>query len=361
MEFKTKLVLSYLLLIIVVIFFALFFVNIYVAKRFSEIILKGFGESYLVFLTPQGKMFLHAVKNSLIWAGVISIIVGTLLALMISRFITTPLKEMEIFVNKISRGDYNARIKITSDDEIGHLQQTLNKMAEHLTEIENMRKSLVQNVSHDLRTPLTSLKGYIEMVTDPDFSQEEKKKAIRVIKSEIERMESMLEELSVLSTIDSKKYELKQEKVNLGEIAVNSAELMKMDAYSKNLYIKTNIQKDVFITGDKVRIKEIIINLLSNAIKFTERGGVVISVYKEKNKAYLSVKDTGKGIKKEDLSKIFDRFFRGEKSRPKTKGGLGVGLTIVKELTEAMNGKISVLSELGKGTEFIIGFPLSNK
>ncbi len=359
MEFKTKLVLSYLLLIIIVIFFALFFVNMYVGKRFSEIILNQFGKGYYIFLTPQGRMFLHAVRTSLIWAGVVSVVIGTLLALIISRFITTPLKEMEKFASKITRGDYNARIKITSDDEIGHLQSTLNKMAEHLTEIENMRKSLVQNVSHDLRTPLTSLKGYIEMVMDPEFTPEQKQKAIQVIKSEVERMESMLEELSILSTIDSKKYEIHMEKVNLGEAVLPVAELMKIDAKLKKLYLHIYIQPDVFITGDEKRIKEIVINLVSNAIKFTSKGGITVSVYKNKDKAFLSVKDTGKGIKKEDLTKIFDRFFRGEKSRPKAKGGLGVGLTIVKELTEAMNGKITVNSELNKGTEFKIEFPLS--
>ncbi|MCD6427200.1 MAG: HAMP domain-containing histidine kinase [Caldisericaceae bacterium] len=359
MEFKTKLILSYLLLIIVVIFFALFFVNIYVGKRFSEIILKGFGGGYFVFLTPQGRLFLHAVRTSLIWAGIVSIVIGTLLALLISRFITTPLKEMEKFASKIARGNYNARIKITSDDEIGHLQSTLNKMAEHLSEIENMRKSLVQNVSHDLRTPLTSLKGYIEMLMDPSFSTEEKKKAIQVIKNEVDRMESMLEELSKLSTIDSKKYEIHLKRVNLGEAISPVTELMKMDAKSKGLYLHTYIQPDVFITADETRIKEIAINLISNAVKFTDKGGITVSVYKNKNKAYLSVKDTGKGIKKEDLTKIFDRFFRGEKSRPKTKGGLGVGLTIAKELTEAMNGKISVDSKVGKGTEFLLEFPLS--
>jgi signal transduction histidine kinase len=309
-------------------------------------------------MTPQGKIFMHAVRSSLIWAGVVSILIGTFIAFIISRFVTNPIKKMEEFAGKISKGNYHARIKITNDDEIGHLQKTLNRMAEHLTEIENMRKSLVQNVSHDLRTPLTSLKGYIEMVTDPEFTQEEKGKAIQVIKSEIERMESMLEELSKLSSIDSKKYEIHCKHMNLGNAVRNATKLMEIDANSKNLYLKTNIQNEVYINGDEKRIREIIINLLSNAIKFTEKGGITVKVYREKNEAVISVKDTGRGIKKEDLNKIFDRFFRGDKSRPKFNGGLGVGLTITKELVEAMDGAIKVQSELEKGTEFIITFPL---
>ncbi len=360
MEFRTKLILSYILIIIVVIFFALLFVNIYIGRRFSEIIIQGSQQGFLVFMTPQGKIFLHTVKSSLIWAGTVSILIGTFLAFIISRFVTNPLKKMEEFAGKISKGNYNARIKITSDDEIGHLQKTLNRMAEHLTEIESMRKSLVQNVSHDLRTPLTSLKGYIEMVTDSEFTHEEKSKAIQVIKSEVERMESMLEELSKLSAIDSKKYEIHCKKMLLGNCVRNATNLMKIDATAKNLYLKTDI-KEVYINGDEKRIREIIINLLSNAIKFTEKGGVTVKVYKEKGRAVVSIKDTGKGIRKENINKIFDRFFRGEKSRSKTSGGIGVGLTIVKELAEAMKGEIAVKSEIGKGSEFVITFPAIKK
>jgi two-component system sensor histidine kinase BaeS len=363
MKFRTKLILSYILIVIVVIFFALFFINIYIGKQFSEIIIKGMGEGYLVLVTPKGRLFLHAMKNALIWSGIITILIGTLLALFLSKIVSSPLKEMENFAKRISEGDYTARIHVNQEDELGHLEKTLNKMAENLKEIENMRKSLVQNVSHDLRTPLTSLKGYIEIVTDPEFTKEEKQKAIKVIKLEIERMESMLEELSKLSAIDSRRYELKKEKINLKDAINEAVELMEINAKSKNLAIETFLEDSVYIIGDKKRIKEIMINLLSNAIKFTEKGKITVRVKKEKNKGVVSVKDTGRGISKEDLPKIFDRFFRGERSRSKIhtneKGGLGVGLTIVKELVEAMNGDISVKSEEGKGTEFTVYFPLA--
>ncbi len=358
MEFRTKLVLSYILIIIIVIFFALLFVNVYIGKRFSEILIQGNGQGFLVFMTPQGRIFTHAVRSSLVWAGIVSILIGAGLAFIISHFVTNPLKEMENFAGKISKGNYAARIEITNDDEIGHLQKTLNEMASHLAGIEGMRKSLVQNVSHDLRTPLTSLKGYIEMVTDPDFTYEEKMKAIQVIKSEVERMESMLEELSKLSAIDSKKYEMHSRRIELGKAIESAVNLMKIDVTAKNLYLKTDIKEAIYIYGDEKRIREMTINLLSNAIKFTEKGGITVAVCKKNNKAIISVKDTGKGIKKEDSSKIFDRFFRGEKSRPKTGGGLGVGLTIVKELVNAMDGVITVKSEEGKGTAFVITFPL---
>ncbi len=364
MKFRTKLILSYILIVIVVIFFALFFVNMYLGKQFSEIIIKGgMGEGYLIFVTPKGRSFLHAMKNALIWSGIITILMGTLLALFLSKIVSSPLKEMENFAKRISEGDYTARINVNQEDELGHLEKTLNKMAESLREIENMRKSLVQNVSHDLRTPLTSLKGYIEMVTDPEFTKEEKQKAIKVIKLEIERMESMLEELSRLSAIDSKHYELKHEKINLTKAVKDAVELMEINAKSKNLKVNFVYNGDVFIVGDKERIKEIAINLMSNAIKFTEKGEITISVKKEKGYAIFSVKDTGRGIKEEDIPKIFDRFFREERSRSKVnsaeKGGLGVGLTIVKELVEAMDGTISVKSKVGKGSEFIVKFPLA--
>jgi len=263
MSFKVKLILTYVFLIIVVIFFSAFFTRL------------------------KGERFLNTMKFVLLWVGAISILVGSALALFVSQLTVNPIKKMVKFSKKIEKGDYSARINAKTKDEIGQLGRALDHMAEHLSEIEKMRKTLVQNVSHDLRTPLTVINGYLETLDNKDFTKKEKEKSLKIIKVEVERMESMLNELSVLSALDSKKYKLKG----------------------------------------------------TNAI--------------------ISIKDTGKGIPGQELSYIFDRFYRGEKSRSRTTGGLGIGLTIIKELIYAHNGTIKVKSELGKGTEFILSFPIS--
>lgn len=357
MSFKVKLILSYILLIIVVIFFTGFFVNIFIGRNFNQIIIHETPAGFEVFMVPHAKRFLAAIRFSLMLVSIIAIIIGTLIAFFISRFTTNPIKEMVEFSKRIERGNYSARININTNDEIGGLAKALNHMAEHLSEIEKMRKTLVQNVSHDLRTPLAVIKGYLETLNDEAFTKEERKRSMQIIKNETERMESMLEELSELSLIDSKKYKLNLEKINLNEVVSETVEIMKIEAEKKGLFLKMEQDRASYILADKKRIKEILMNLLSNAIKFTEKGGVYIKSYQDEKNAVISIKDTGKGIAKEEIPHIFERFYRGEKSRSAKTGGLGIGLTIVKELVYAHKGRIKIKSELNKGTEFKVYFP----
>ncbi len=357
MSFKAKLILSYILLIIVVIFFTGFFVNVFVGRNFNQIIIHETPAGFEVFMVPHARRFLTAIRFSLILVSIIAIIIGTGLAFFVSRFTTNPIKEMVRFSKRIEKGNYSARISISTNDEIGGLAKALNHMAEHLSEIEKMRKTLVQNVSHDLRTPLTVIKGYLETLDDKTFTEEEKKESMQIIKNETERMESMLGELSELSLIDSKKYRLSFEKINLNEVVSEAAETIKIEARKKNLFLKVEQDETLYILADKRRIKEILMNLLSNAIKFTEKGGVYVKSYQDEKNAVISIKDSGKGIAKEEIPHIFERFYRGEKSRSAKTGGLGIGLTIVRELVYAHKGKIEVKSELNKGTEFKVSFP----
>jgi len=169
----------------------------------------------------------------------------------------------------------------------------------------------------------------------------------------------MLNKLSILSTLDNKKYKLKLEQINLNNFIIEASEMIRIEANKKNLFIKiSKNSKSIYINADKKRIKEIFLNLLDNAIKYTDKGSIYIKSFREGTNAIISIKDTGKGIPEQELPYIFDRFYRGEKSRSRTTGGLGIGLTIIKELIYAHNGKIKVKSELGKGTEFILSFPV---
>lgn len=361
MNFRIKLILSYIGVILAVIIFSFIFSSIFVRQIFVRIIIGNWPHEIDLLLKPQVTMFLNTVRMTLVWSGVISIFIGIGVALIVSNLTVKPLKEMQKLAKRISQGDYSARIGLKSRDEIGELASSLNYMAEQLTDIENMRKKLIQNVSHDLRTPLTSIKGYLESLEDKNFTEKEKIKSIEIVQKEVERMEKIVKDITKLSIIDSKNYQLNFEKLNLNSVINELMPVVNIEAEKKNITIKANLsQKEVFIMGDKEKIKEIIINLLDNAIKFTNDGYISISTSQNKNETSTIIEDTGIGIDSEDLPHIFERFYRGEKSRSKNSSGLGIGLAIAKELVYMQNGKIEVESKKSKGSKFTVKFPVAD-
>ena len=361
MNFRIKLILSYIGVILAVIIFSFIFSSIFVRQSFVRIIIGNWPREVNLLLSLQGTKFLNTVRMTLVWSGVMSIFIGIGVALIVSNLTVKPLKEMQKLAKRISQGDYSARIGLKSRDEIGELASSLNYMAEQLTDIENMRKKLVQNVSHDLRTPLTSIKGYLELLEDESFTEEEKLKSINTIQKEVERMETIVKEITRLSIIDGKNYQLDIEKLDLNSVVKESIPIISIEAEKKNIQIQTDsLQKEIFIMGDKEKVKEVIINLLSNAIKFTNEGFIKISTSQNKNYVSLIIEDTGIGIDPEDMPHIFERFYRGEKSRSKNSSGLGIGLAIAKELVYMQNGKIKVESEKNKGSKFTVNFPFAD-
>lgn len=359
MSFRIKLILSYTGVILAVILFSFIFSNIFVQQNFVRIIIGNWPHEVELLLRPQSLRFLSTIRMTLIWSGVISIFIGIGVALLMSKFTVRPLKEMQGLAKRISKGDYSARLMLKSRDEMGELASSLNYMAEQLTDIENMRKKLVQNVSHDLRTPLASIKGYLELMEDASFSKDEKIKAISTIQKEVERMQDIVNDITKLSIIDSKSYHLKFEKLDLNSTANELIPTFQIEAEKKKDQIKTVFpEKEIFINADKEKLKETISNLIANAIKFTNEGIITITTTQDKNYGSLIIEDTGIGINEGDLPHIFERFYRGEKSRSDDTTGLGIGLSIVKELVYMQNGNIQVSSEKNKGSKFIITFPI---
>lgn len=361
MTFKTKLIISYIFVILTATIFPLILTNFIVRNNFVQIVIGAPGHGISVLIPEKGLRFLQTLRNTLVISGAISILIGIIVAFFNSRIITKPLKEMRIFARKISNGNYDAQVNVKTNDEIGELADSLNYMADRLNDIENMRKTLVQNVSHDLRTPLTGIKGHLELVSDPDFDENEKEHSLQVIRSEVERMEEMVEELSRLSNIDSKNFNLNLQKLDINPVVNETAELMSIEARKKGLEFNTNIQKSpIHINADSLKLKEILMNIINNSLKFTESGYIKISTASTKTSAIIKVEDTGTGIDEKDLPHIFERFYRGEKSRASIAGGLGIGLTIVRELTYAQNGRIEIESPGHNGTIVTLTFPLVN-
>lgn len=229
--------------------------------------------------------------------------------------------------------------------------------------LDNMRKQFVADVSHELKTPITSIMGYADTLISSDVDEEYQKKFLSRISSEAKRMSTLVQDLLILSKYDTAKIKVEKTEFDLGELVKYVFEGQNLEMKRKNLTGECYVTADVpLIYADRNGIERVIINILSNAIKYTDEGGhITIYVGFVYNDAYIKIKDTGRGIPEEDLNKIFERFYRVDKDRARETGGTGLGLAIAKEILDQNDGKIDIKSELGKGTDVIIRIPTKVK
>jgi len=229
--------------------------------------------------------------------------------------------------------------------------------------LENMRKEFVANVSHELRTPLTSIKSYAETLLDGALENREiSEKFLSVINSEADRMTRLVKDLLQLSRLDNNQMKWDMQKINFETLVKSCVEKVKFESEEKKQSLECfTIGEAMEIVADKDRIEQVVLNILTNAIKYTPEGGkITVYIGKMYSDVYVKVADSGIGIPKEDIDRIFERFYRTDKARSREMGGTGLGLAIAKEIVEAHKGTISVTSELGKGTEVTVKLPVCN-
>ena len=235
-------------------------------------------------------------------------------------------------------------------------------ITEHV-KLDEMRKEFVADVSHELKTPITSIIGYADTLQDGEYDEETTKKFLNVISQEGRRMSNLVSDLLTLSRYDTNKVQKEVTEFDLGELAKKCQEKLRIEIEKKKQNVECYVTADVPpIKADKAGIERVILNVLSNAIKYTEEhGSIKIYVGFVYNDAYIKIIDNGIGIPKEDLERIFERFYRVDKARTREMGGTGLGLSIAKEIIEQNNGSIDIKSEYGKGTEVVIRIPAMKK
>lgn len=228
-----------------------------------------------------------------------------------------------------------------------------------LKKLEQVRKDFVANVSHELKTPVTSIKGFTETLLDGAMEEKElREKFLPIIYKESERLQNLIHDLLELSKIEQQYFQLNWQKTDLSEMMKDVYELLKTKAEEKNIELLYSCEGNLSLEGDAVRLKQIVINLVSNAINYTlPSGNVIMAATEKEDEIVLKVKDTGIGIKEEEIPRIFERFYRVDRARSRNSGGTGLGLAIVKHLVEAHHGKIIVESNVGVGTTFTIKLP----
>lgn len=270
------------------------------------------------------------------------------------RSIVYPVIQIGQIARKFAKGDFSERIEKKSDDELGELCNSINYMAEELSNTEAMKNEFISSVSHELRTPLTAIKGWSETLTTID-DKETFKKGMRVITSETERLSQMVEELLDFSRIQDNRLTLVKDTIDilaeLGETVLIYQERARALGITLNYYEPEMLP---FVYGDKNRLRQVFINIVDNAIKYSDKGDTVsVEAYEENNEIVISVSDTGMGISKEDLPKIKTKFFKANHTRR----GSGIGLAVADEIIQRHDGTLTINSEHGVGTTVMITLP----
>ncbi len=235
-------------------------------------------------------------------------------------------------------------------------------ITEHV-KLDNMRKEFVADVSHELKTPITSIMGYADTLLESEYDKEMQTKFLEVISSEARRMAKLVTDLLILSRYDNKKIIKEESEFDLGDLTKKCIERLKFEIEKKQHNVECFVTANVPpVHADKYGIERVILNIISNAIKYTKENGTIkVYVGFVYNDAYIKVIDNGIGIPESDLSRIFERFYRVDKARTREMGGTGLGLPIAKEILDQNNGSIDIKSEAGKGTEVVIRIPVNKK
>lgn len=257
--------------------------------------------------------------------------------------------------SEYANGDLSYRIPVKSEDEMGYLAKTLNYMADRINQNGEYQRTFIANVSHDFRSPLTSIKGYVEAILDGTIPPELQDKYLNIISHEADRLEKLTRSLLVLNDLDERKRMMNIRKFDINDVIKNTANTFEVICSKKNIDLELLLSgRELFVEADMEQIQQVLYNLLDNAIKFSnDNSSINIETSVKNDKVFVSVKDHGVGIPKDSLSKVWDRFYKTDTSRGKDRKGTGLGLSIVKEIIKAHNQNINVISTEGVGTEFI--------
>lgn len=275
-------------------------------------------------------------------------------------FVYRPLRKITEAAKQYASGNLEHEIHINTEDEIGYLSASLNYMSSQIRDMNDYQKKFIANVSHDFRSPLTSIKGYVNAMADGTIPTELYEKYLKIILFETERLTDLTQDLLTLNEFDTKELLLDKSSFDIHEVIRNTAASFEGTCTNKKISIELLFASKVLpVYADKRKIQQVLYNLLDNAIKFSNPDSLVsIETTERSGKVFISVKDFGIGIPKKSLNQIWERFYKTDLSRGKDKKGTGLGLAIVKEIMKAHGENINVVSTEGVGTEFLFSLPL---
>lgn len=320
--------------------------------QLADTIFTNLMKEFHIQVDVMHRLFVAAMTRSLVLASLVAGVVGLILSLVLFRRVVRPLGGMMTMAERIAAGEYAARADVASPDEIGRLADSLNRMAEALQTLERLRKDLVADVAHELRTPLANLQGYLEAMRDGVTPASAA--TIGSLHEEVIRLVRLIEALHELSLFDARLPRLRLETIDLGALVRRLVDLRRAEFTARGIAVQSQVAVNGVARADPDLLSQALHNLIDNALKYTPEGGkVTVDVAPDGTALRVAVANTGEGIAPDDLPFIFERFYRGEKSRSRESGGAGIGLAIVKEVARVHGGEVGAHSRDGRTTVWL--------
>lgn len=312
-----------------------------------------------MFIEPKAVSSVSFALTVILNFSTYALAIGSVVFLIAAMFLVRPIKKLTKATRHIAGGDFNVELNIKQSGELGVLARSFEEMAYDLQQLEQMRKEFVSNVSHEVQSPLTSISGYALALKQVDLTVEEKNRYLDIIMAEAQRMSKMSDSLLKLSLLESKAPPMQLVSVSLDEQIRRVIVAIQPQWMAKNIHFNLQLQS-IYVMADYDQLNQVWTNLLTNSIKFSKDGDTIkVSMSQDAHHVLVRITDTGIGISQEDQKRVFERFFKADRSHSRKYEGSGMGLAIVKQIVSLHKGDVRVESELGQGTTFIVTLPIT--
>lgn len=294
--------------------------------------------------------------QAMLYAAVIAMVLATLIGFLFARNLVRPIRRMTDTAAAIMKGDLTARTDLAGDDEVSKLGRTFDEMADSVERDRRLERRLTTDVAHELRTPLMAIRATVEAMVDGVFPADEEH--LETVNSEVQRLSRLVDSLLKLSRLENRSNPMKKEVIDVGVLIAGIAATHEAYVKESGLDFSYLAEPDVRVLGDPDMIRQATANLISNAVRYTPSGSIALSVSRGEKMAHIAVRDTGIGLAPEEARMVFSRFWRADAGRNRASGGLGIGLSVVKEIVDRHEGWVQVEGHEGEGSCFTINIPL---
>lgn len=315
-------------------------------------------KQFALFVRPDIKFLFNEMHVLFGWIILIAFVLTMVMVIINTRYLVKPISDLTIATKSLENGNFKVKLDSTRHDELGELSHSFMKMARQLEQVEDMRKDFIANISHDIQSPLSNIKGYTNLLDKDSATKEERSQYVGIINGEIRRLSTLTKQLLLLASLDRNEDILKKKRFNVG---AQIKELVRNHQWSiseKGIMLSYSLP-EIEMIGDPSLLNTVWDNLLSNAIKYNKPNGSIEITLKERGASiYVAFVDTGIGMKEADVERVFERFYRADMARTRTIEGTGLGLSIVKTIIDLHEGHIHVRSKENEGTTIIVELPI---
>ncbi|MEH7500743.1 HAMP domain-containing sensor histidine kinase [Neobacillus drentensis] len=320
--------------------------------------LKHNGTNYALFVRPDIKFLFNEMHILFGWILLLSITFSIVMVVINTKFLVRPITNLTKATKSLSTGNFNVELDITRHDELGELSHSFLRMARKLEQMDDMRKEFISNISHDIQSPLSNIKGYTNLLEKEEISKETRNQYVSIINSEINRLSTLTKQLLLLASLDRNEDIMEKKVFNVGHQLKELIRNYQWTVSEKGIMLSHSLP-DIEMIGDPSLLNTVWDNLLSNANKYNKSNGTIeISIEERGQSLFVTFEDTGIGMNHTELERIFDRFYRADMARTRTIEGTGLGLSIVATIVKLHGGQITVNSIEKVGSTFIVELPM---